>query len=629
MKLVPNNWLYNAGIVGLLRILRAKGMGVEARLSDEGFDLRAEDLEGLADVYCKHVLQASIGRFVTPLDQKDRELLSQFDVNYTDLRANRLERLRESLHSKTGTGQAEQDVKAAVNTLADEVVHDTEVGLERQRVQLSQSEPKNKAEQKELEKKKKGLERNCEQEKKVVAKIRDATKSLEKQKYIVDTLKRFYFNKDVVGNYSLARGHSRVSQFEQKYVVPAQKSLKESDFQGKINCKFCGRPSVDLSNERFQDVVFNEGMFSISGVSLAFENFFYNLIPDLFICDMCELVLLCAWAGFNQIPWRLRSGNEDTEYLFVNLPSLPLLFEQNNKVRAAYEQTQMPLRDTFYEDVMTDLFSKERRRRGQWVLQNILFVEIRTVPSKQRDKPTFKYFHVGKDIAELFTKPEATNSLRRIKGHLIATGRVSLQLKREVVKRFLAGDQIYDLVYQACRQSLDTQGVRLKSVLNIVFLHSLRRQIWAKYRIEAGVNPHQLISEGGIMQPRQVYGILREFYKTGQSLAQAVTQDITSPEEKLKKCQRMAYRLMSIVRSGKYAEFYDMLMKLYVDSQRPIPHDLLSLLNPNDAIEFESKAYALLSGFLGESQPATVAGATVPDSTKAETQEISPKGGRE
>jgi CRISPR-associated protein Cas8b1/Cst1 subtype I-B len=616
MKLMPNNWLYNAGLVGLLRILQSKGLRVDSRISDEGFDIWAEDLEGFADAYCKYVLQTSLERFVYWPDQTARELLNSFGLNYVDLRTNCLERLNRKLQSTTNVGKAEQAVKDVINTCIAELEQAIQRNFEEGRAQLFQSKPKNKADQKAFEKKLKELGKNCERAKKVAQKI-GSVESLEAQKYIVNALKRFYFNKDVIGNYSLARGHSRVSQFEQKYVVPARKLLKGPDFQGKINCKFCGRPSVDLSNERFQDVVFNEGMFSISSVSLAFENFFYNLIPDLFICDMCELVLLCAWAGFNQIPWRLRSGNEDTEYLFINLPSLPLLFEQNNKVRAAYQRAQMPLQDTIYEDVMADLFSEERRRRGQWALQNILFVEIRTVPSKQSDKPTFKYFHVGKDVAELFTKSETRRSFQRISGRLAAPGDkggiLSLQLKREMVKRLLSGDQIYDLTYQVCRQGLNSQAVQPKNILEVVFLHSLRQQIWRKYKTNNGTNLEQTSQRGGIMEPRQVYGILRGFYQTGASLGKSM---------QLEKRQRLAYRLMSVVRSGKYAEFYDMLMKLYVDAQRPIPTDLLSLLNPNDTIEFESKAYALLSGFLGESQPAVVAEATMIGSTQEASQKI-------
>jgi CRISPR-associated protein Cas8b1/Cst1 subtype I-B len=614
MKLVPNNWLYNTGLVGLLRILQAKGVNIAERLNDDGFELRIEDFDDFADAYCKSVLQVSIGRFIPWGNQENRKLLNEFGVNYSEAHNTYLEQLRQELFLTNTIEQAEQSVRATVNAFVVDIRQRIEQGLEKQREQLAQITPQGKAEQKELEKRRKSLERDETRTNKILEEIRNTIGSLEKQKYIVDALQRFYFNKGVIANPSLAKDKTRTQQFEEKYVVPAVNSLGISSSQNAIPCRFCGRPSVILDERWKKDSVFNEGMFSISGVSVEyFANFFYNLIPDIFICDLCELILLCAWTGFNQIPRQLRSGDQDTGYLFVNLPSLPLLFEQNNRVNTAYQRTLLPLKDTIYEDIMADLFS-ENRQRGRWVLQNILFIEIRTAGRKPGT--AFKYFQIGKDVAELFTGSEAAKSFGRIRGRLAAPGdkkgSPSLQLKREVVKRFLSGDQVYDLAYQVCRQSLDSTAVQPKSVFEVVCLHGVRQQIWKKYA--AKYNDRKQEADGGrIMESKQVYGILRGLYNVGASLGQSMD---------LERRQRRAYRLMSVVRSGKSAEFYDMLMKLCIDDKRPVPVDLLRLLNPIDDIEFESKAYAVLSGFLGESQP-TATAETASAESPEEAQPIS------
>ena len=328
-------------------------------------------------------------------------------------------------------------------------------------------------------------------------------------------------------------------------------------------------------------------MFSITGVSeTKFPNFFYNLTPDFYICEVCELILLCAWAGFNRIPFALRSGPQDTEYIFVNLPSLPLLFEENEALRKFYQIPQT-VQNTAYEIVMEDLFLKEREKKGEWVLQNVLFVEIRPSMRKDRDKPIFKYFHIGRDIARLFIDKVAIESIRRVYGSLFISNQ-TINLRREAVKRFVEGDQVYDLIYQVLRQNVDpgTRGNSnlppLKSAFELSLLHSIRRVIWEGYR--KGLRREA-------MESRQVYEILSKFYEMGASLGKEID---------LERRLRMSYRLLSAVRSGRREEFYEMMMKLFIDMQKPIPQDLLSLLNPADPIEFESKAYALLSGFLGE-----------------------------
>ncbi|HEX8137565.1 MAG TPA: type I-B CRISPR-associated protein Cas8b1/Cst1 [Pyrinomonadaceae bacterium] len=594
---MPNNWLYNAGLIGLLRILQAKGVNILERLNDNGFELVIDDFNGFADAYCKVALQVSAGRFIPWGKQEERKLLDGFGANYTEVHNTHLERLRQELSITDTVEQSEQSVRIAVNAFVIEVKQRVEQGLETQREQLAQSTPQNKVEQKELDKRRKSLERDGARAIKIAEEIRNTTGLLEKQKYIVDVLQRFYFNKGVIANYSLAKDKTRVRQFEEKYVVPARNLVGTSNPQAAIPCRFCGRLPVNLDERWKEDSVFNEGMFSVSGVSVKyFKNFFYNLIPDIFICDVCELILLCAWTGFNQIPWQLRSGNEDTEYIFVNLPSLPLLFEQNNRVNTAYQRNLLSLRDTIYEDVMADLFS-ERKQRGQWVLQNVLFVEIR--PAGRKPGTIFKYFQIGKDVAKLFTESESAKSFRLIRGKVAAPGdkkgSPSLQLKREVVKRFLAGDQVYDLAYQVCRQSVDANMAQAKTVLEMICLHGVRQQIWKKYAVNYK-NCELKIHEGEAMESKQVYGILRGLYNVGASLGKPM---------EMEKRQRLAYRLMAVVRSGKSSEFYDMLMKLCIDSKRPVPATLLGLLNPMDAIEFESKAYAVLSGFLGESRSVT------------------------
>src|SRR5690606_25368413 len=98
-------------------------------------------------------------------------------------------------------------------------------------------------------------------------------------------------------------------------------------------CRFCKHNRV--VPKKFDDVnsIFGEGMFSTIGITISYKNFFYNMQPDLFICDVCELLLICAWAGFTEIPFRFRDKINDTQYIFVHLPSLKLLWDENDNVQ--------------------------------------------------------------------------------------------------------------------------------------------------------------------------------------------------------------------------------------------------------------------------------------------------------
>ena len=58
-------------------------------------------------------------------------------------------------------------------------------------------------------------------------------------------------------------------------------------------------------------------MFEPIGISLTkFSNFFYNFQPDMVMCDLCELLLLCTSAGFNQIPYEFRDEINNTRITY-------------------------------------------------------------------------------------------------------------------------------------------------------------------------------------------------------------------------------------------------------------------------------------------------------------------------
>jgi hypothetical protein len=93
------------------------------------------------------------------------------------------------------------------------------------------------------------------------------------------------------------------------------------------------------------------------------------------------------------------------------------------------------------------------------------------------------------------------------------------------------------------------------------------------------------------MDSKQVYGILRgQFFARGE-------QDFTDLKPDKKK--RLSYKLLSLIRMGKYVEFYDEVIRLYINNtEKPIPEVFLGLLNTKDTIDFEAKAYAFMTGFL-------------------------------
>ena len=129
-------------------------------------------------------------------------------------------------------------------------------------------------------------------------------------------------------------------------------------------------------------------------------------------------------------------------------------------------------------------------------------------------------------------------------------------------------------------QDSSIQINNVEKVFNLALLSAIRSNIW------------QRIKEAGhLIESKEVYSIIEQFQYEGKKF-----QFNTKLEER----QQKSYRLLSLIRTGKMMDFYDILMKLYMSENRPIPDILITLLNKEDSIDFSAKAYAFLSGFLSK-----------------------------
>jgi len=565
MRIVLGNWLYNAGIVGFLRILRETGFNMDGVLTQQYLDITPDLLNGFEERYFKFTLKRIAETLFLFKDM--REILGRVNLP-SDFHVGYLDRVR-----SVGSEKSFNEYRDEILNVVSEYYAYISSNLSNLASQLRvQSSPKKEVSEidkfiREVEKQKSGK----------IQKVKD---------YILfsNYWGNFFFNKGVLNN---PKGKvERLGRFRDTYVKNAIATLGNNQIAEGLKCKFCGTNLVpskfDYADQKLQNYVFDEGNFSLVGISTTFENFFYNLVPDLFLCPVCELILLCSFAGFT--PKNFYSlDSDETDHIFVNLPSILTMWDTNQKLEILYRERQV---DSIYEEVISDMLQKEAKGKAMWALQNILFVEIKPTPRKDVGKPVMRYFHIGKDLAELFVQPRTSTMFRDIGGYLRLRENRNVNLRSETIKRLFRNENLYHLAAISAKQALDEEkkNILYQSVFAIAAMQALRRQINLKYQDQGGK----------YMEAKQVYGILRGFYERGK-------EDFpTKSEDDLKKKERMAYRLLSLIRMGKYADFYEAIMKLYITSNKPIPETLLGILNQEDAIDFEAKAYAFMSGFLSD-----------------------------
>ncbi len=600
MRITTGNWLYNAGIVGFLRILKEKGMDISNLIGAGSIEPTEEMLKDFEKAYLKYVIRYGISPFQV-LYEFDKKGKLQPNKKIADLLVTNkdfLKKLGLTYTNKLLDIISVQDDSATIHeksgTLIDSFFYEIAKALDGKKKELLKLSETN-TEKEMLKKIKAEIKKIGSVE---IDDVKQATKEAsQKYYYLYVYLQPFYKNRKIVGQAEYKGADNRIDGFKNIYVNKAEEAIRNIRTDG-IVCRFCNHNKVSKTikdDSEKASIIFNETFFSVIGVSPKdFSNFFYNGIPDLFMCDVCKLIFLCSFAGFNKKPYQLATSDK-TDHIFVNMPSLELLLKENDLLQNFYDNYSSDVKDTVYEHIFNDILLMSQTKKSRWALQNIFFVEFKPSAKKHTAKPIFKYAQVGKDIAELFSDHRIVNSLRNVNGILILQKKVKgplnfqkdiwVNIKSDAIKRLMENDSLYPLVYENLRGILNNGNGNPYNSLILAFVQAAKKQINLSY------------AKGGTtMDSKQVYGILAHyFFDRGK-------EDFKDPKEwPIDKKQRISYRLLSLIRMGKYTDFYEAVMKLYINSGKSIPESLLGILNIHDTIDFEAKAYAFMTGFLQDS----------------------------
>jgi hypothetical protein len=570
MRIIPGDWLVNAGIVGYLRMHKLAGKKIPD-LSKGFIEIDESDLAGFTEHYFTTVLmRISRGMFRLSNEVFSDIRLKVEDKDFRKIRSEFIE-LEENTFRKIrpNYNKFDSSQKLLIKNLQD---------YRKKALNLCSKNLTKypQLESKHIQKMKKSIDDQISQN---LDRLKD--KNLN---FVYVYLNTFYRNKNIIANPAVSK-IGRKKAFHKEYVDPAIRRLKTSTdwSSGGFLCRFCKQNRV--TPEKFDDVnsIFAEGMFSTTGITISYKNFFYNMQPDLFVCDVCELLLICAWAGFTEIPYRFRDKINDTQYIFVNLPSLKLLWDENENIANLYARAAEDLQGTVYQDIIQDVFLSERKTKARWALANILFIEIKTTPRKDAERPNFRYFHIGEDVANLFLDDYVIKAFSHIGGRVEIANGLAVNLRRNVTMRILDHDSMFPLCYSLIITHLNGENPHsLGNVFNISLISS----------ICASINTGARRRESRLLESKQIYGILRSIQSEGGSFGN-VDYDMR---------KRKSYVLLSMIRNERIEEFYDIVMKIYMSQNKPIPESLVSLLNGEDEIGFQARAYAFMSGFLGSSQ---------------------------
>jgi len=536
ITLYPSNWLYNAGVIGLLRILEFGNKGDTFTFNDDGsVDISLSAFDNFEIYYFEYVTKLYLLQKINLRD------------NLTNIDDNKKKELL----------KIEQELKEKINSLkANEEYGRFLLEIKSILEQLEEIFDNLGVDSKNKEKKLKEIKEICEW----VAQFKGQA----------DYLGGFYFNKNVVAN-PKGKRPQRPKDFKKKYLEPIFKQN-----QGDNLCILCGNRYSDDSLSEL-----TEGDFSILGISREKFFNFYNYFPKNGIsynkkCALCQLILLCAFAGFNYKPYLLREIDE-TDYIFVNYPSFEDAFKVNNSLNEEFKNYQYgtltPLKINTYLRAM-ELILELVKKKTVWLLQNTYFCEIKVSVRKDQSKPKFVYFNIDRSFAEVFNEFDIGRYLKNLSFHFEIYKDNYVFLSTEVLKRLFEKKPLIYIAFKIVQEKIKEKDTNFSAVESLIFLEFLINQ---KRRLN--------------MSAKTSYGILKRIEEVGKT---AFSLEEIDQEKRF----HLSQRFLTLIRGARKEDFYNELLRLFVVYQKQIPENLFSLLTESDELTFQEKALAFLTGFI-------------------------------
>ena len=409
------DWLYNAGIIGFLRIMQANGKLDNVTIADNSVSFDRSVLGDFTDCYFNFAyLKAN--KTIVRLNR----LKAYINTETPD--QNETKRLKQYIQSITSSKTIKEDARLMAAFRAAKGTKDWKMIAQ----SLIDHLPAHW----------------------------DQYKDLYSKYYLL----RFYEGKSI---FNAAVKSGIKEKFNQDMIEP----ILDQDQQGRRRYKTC---QICNGRKAPRDSFFDEGAFKIAGVSSnEFQNAHWRLEPNTHMCPVCGLFYLCSYAGLSN----LTSTGESNGYVFVNLDTtVDDLYRVNNTL----EQFTLSGEGNPYRLTIERMLLDYEQKRSKWTLGNILFIEFNTEGVAYE----VRHFHIPKHVAELFTGRHM-KFIRGLDKWFYSKENGPNTERVDVLSRcfdaIFDGRSLYPLLDSFIRDYINDAHHRASTLVNIVFIQTLLR----------------------------------------------------------------------------------------------------------------------------------------------------------
>lgn len=343
-----------------------------------------------------------------------------------------------------------------------------------------------------------------------------------------------------------------------KTVEDMQKYLKEKVIQ---RCSMC-------ENEIGLTTNYSEGNFVPLAISSDnARNFFWNQNVNMPICDVCKLILFCIPAGMTTITKTIKENGEYREkqlLSFVNYDTkIDMLYKTNvnfgNKSR--YENKN----ENPYSELILDIVEQDKQV-STWQLENIFVVEIE---AEYGAYSRIEYFNIKRYMSIFFTQ-YAEKTLSKIWDYRYRLQIVDYIMKNKDIK-YIINDRLRDEISKGEKKNgynsfLATQ---IRMILNI-----LKKEGKEVEDIKKNNDKLYVIYNLGVQ-------IHSELKNKGED----------------NKLDGYTYKMLNSIKAGNKKEFMDIVIRLHMAMGKDVSPIFIETMQTT-GLDFESIGHSFLAGLI-------------------------------
>ncbi|KEI16701.1 type I-B CRISPR-associated protein Cas8b1/Cst1 [Clostridium haemolyticum] len=543
-----NDWLYNAGIVGLLNILKHNEEKIKI-VSKQCVEIDTDQLKDFENKYFKYFIDKyakftswyKITSFQGYLDSLDIENMTKEDIKKIN---DYIEYTKNKLKSNS--------YKSAYLLANDNSLDILKEEKNLKKINITKKQTLQDEEVKE----------NINNTINGINKVIEYLYRKEVKKYVL-TKNIIY---DIIANFwggvsflHTSKNNSEMYSEYKEYFIEGVVSYIDLDkSKDKYNCFTCNNTLSKLS----KPIAYELAWINKTGVDMSRKSsHFWNMKGDAYICPICNLIYSCIPAGFTVLKGKGLFINKNT-----GISSLTKINNQSLDNVASIEE----LEENSYFNIV-DNMEQGSISQASKEIDNIQIVKLN---SKNERRP-YTFNIISKDKLKIINKHKEQLK-NMIKIHIKISKDDYLNLYNEVLNRLYNGHNLFDLIYKLFYLNLNGN---FKNTGYIDMILKINNDL-----IGGGKMSTNKIDDKVISNCRSYGYYLREEY---------VQKGAKN------KLGGISYRLLNALKTKNVARFMDTLFNSYMYLNKQIPSRFTEVLN--DKVKFQTIGYAFLLGLQGGS----------------------------